>query len=170
MIYSASFLKSGPVSSFLVSVFDGIFSGFWCPAKRSTRTQKTMNHHVKKCLQPQNWELLHHHNEDERLQWNLKHVATGCRYLGRNATHFCVTTLTDAERWRKQNLTKQVHIYYLCNSVNNILVVILDGNDSLTFKHPEISDNFSFKTFQRKPEEKLFQTLTIMIAESAEKY
>ena len=40
---------------------------------------------------------------------------------------------------------------YLCNSVNNILVVILYGNHSLAFKHAQISNDLSLQSLQRKP-------------------
>ena len=40
---------------------------------------------------------------------------------------------------------------YLCNSVNNILVVILYGNHSLAFKHAQISNDLSLQSLQGKP-------------------
>ena len=40
---------------------------------------------------------------------------------------------------------------YLCDGIYDVLVVIFDGNYSLAFKHPQISDDFSLQSFQGKP-------------------
>lgn len=76
------------------------------------------------------------------------------RHLSRNATLLRDNSKKECNEVKEKSSTKQVQINYLCNSVNNILVIILDGDNSLTLKHPKISDDLSFHSFKGKPEKK----------------